>query len=210
MRDLVHRALALDLAFLFPGLAHQFGNLLLTIQGHSLHLGADTVARAQPAILHACERGAASLRILRHLFGDATPERAPVGPALLQIGELLRIPVREAGHQLEHDESDAQHADPIELAAFVPLVVAMTRALLAAVPVGVQGHVVLRIEAGPPKGLAVSFRPAAGSLPFPLAVGDSLRALQALATRGGAGPLPTAHAAGFVLPLGPVAGVAEA
>lgn len=177
-------ATALDLAFLAPGLTHQFGNLLLTIQGHALYLDADVVARVKPVLLHTCERGAGTLRILRHLLGGAEPERAEMGPVVLQVAELLRIPVREAGHSLTCPVAPAT-TPPVELGAFVPLLVAMVRGVCGVVPSGVRGTIELACDPSPPGALSVHFRPGADSLPFPLALHEPLRQLQAQSSRRG-------------------------
>lgn len=208
----MHPATALDIAFLAPGLVHQFGNLLLTIQGHSLHLEAETaaVARSQPAIRNACDRGAASLRILRHLLGDAGPERAAAGEAVGQLAELLRIPVREAGHSLECAGPDGRDAAVIELASFVPLAVALVRALVTAVPDGVRGNVRLSLQGGPPVVLAACFQPAAGSLPFPLATDQALRALRTEVARRGFRLQVGSRPDGITVQWPPATGVLEA
>lgn len=203
-------ATAHDLAFLAPGLVHQFGNLFLTIQGHSLHLDGATAPRAQPALLHACERGSATLRLVRHLLGDAGPERGDGGVAMAQLAELLRIPVREAGHALDVAEVPAARGATVDLASFVPLVVATVRTLVEAAPAGMRGVVAVGFAAAPPVRLHVTLRQAADSLPFPLALDDVVRQLRAVGSRRGwaHGIAPRTDGVEWVLPA--ASGVCEA
>jgi hypothetical protein len=185
----VHPANALDLAFLAPGLVHQFGNLLLTIQGHALPGGASPGAGAT-AVLHACARGSASLRLFRHLLGgESGADPADAADTVERLAELLRIPVRERGHSVEVTTAGGARF-AVDLAAMVPLVVAGTRALLGVVPANVAGTLVLgvrRDDLG--EGIVLRFRPAPGGLPFPLPTDEAGRAVRAAASR-----LPGRHA----------------
>jgi hypothetical protein len=191
---------AADLAFVAPGLVHQFGNLLFTIQGQALTLSAEALQRGRAAILTACERGSLSLRLWRHLLGDSGPDRAPVGAVVHALAELLRVPVREAGQLLHCDEAVPGHGAVVELGCFVPVAIAMVRTLVHAVPAGVQGTVTLASTA--PELLQVGFRAAAGGLPFPLALAAALPSLQALARRHGLDGALHGHREGFVLHAG--------
>ena len=123
----MHTATAHDLAFLTPGLVHQFGNLLFTIQGHAMHGAPTELERARAAIGGACERGGTSLRLVRHLLGGGPPERGAAAAAIVQLGELLRIPVRESGHVLEIDETRADTAVHVDLAWFTVISNAVPR-----------------------------------------------------------------------------------
>lgn len=208
----MHPAIAHDLAFLAPGLVHQFGNLLLTIQGHSLHLApeAGAVSRAKTVILNACDRGAGSLRILRHLLGGSAPEQAHSHDALALLVELLRIPVREAGHTLDDVTADDGDGQLVSLDAFVPLTVALVRILVGGVPHGVRGEVRLALAPGAALALVATFRPAAGSLPFPLATEAALRQLRAETARRGWPHRLESTPDGLVAHLPGVLGVMEA
>lgn len=179
----MHPANALDLAFLAPGLVHQFGNLLLTIQGHALPGGASPGAGAT-AVLHACARGSASLRLFRHLLGgESGTDPADAADTVERLAELLRIPVRERGHGVEvAPVGSARFA--VDLAAMVPLVVAGTRALLGVVPTNIAGTLVLglrRDDLG--EAIALRFRPAPGGLPFPLPTEEAARVVRAAGVR---------------------------
>ncbi len=205
----MHPATAFDLAFLLPGLSHQFGNLLFTVQGHAATCDAATLPRAKAAIGGACDRGAASLRLLRHVLGECPPEPAAAATALAQLAELLRIPVREAGHVFEADTNELRaSAASIELGSFAPLVLACVRALVHAAPDGLRG--VLRLAwSDDAQRLVLTLRPQAGGLPFPLALAEAATQLAARGlVRGGYALRATAT--GFELALPAVRGLAEA
>jgi hypothetical protein len=177
----VHPAHANDVAFLAPGLVHEFGNLLLSIQGQALQWNASG-SRAEPAILQSCERGAKALRLFRHLLGENGAEPASAGSTLAELAELLRVPVRERGHALE--VQPAAVAGVVDLASFVPLVVGGVRALLTAVPDGHRGTVAIALQQTA-EGIVVAVRhqAAAGALPFRPAADDAARYLRALIGR---------------------------
>lgn len=185
----MHPANALDLAFLAPGLVHQFGNLLLTIQGHALPGGAAPGTGAN-AVLHACARGSASLRLFRHLLGgESAADPADAADAVERLAELLRIPVRERGHGVEVlPVEGARFA--VDLAVVVPLVVAGVRALLGVVPANSAGTLGIGVRRdGTGEAILVRFRAAPGGLPFPLPADEAARAV-----RGAAPRLPGGHA----------------
>jgi hypothetical protein len=185
-RDPLPACCADDFAFLAPGLLHQFGNLFLTIHGNALVLDTEHVERAKAAIHGACERGGAALRSLRALLGEYGGERVDARVALRQLSELVRVPIREAGHGFEPDAPEAPVAGGrhvatmpmVELATFVPLVVRALRELLAAVPAGVTGVLTAGIAADRAIALLLRFRAPAGTLPFPLAMETARRQLQ--------------------------------
>ncbi len=170
------------IAFLAPGLVHQFGNLLLTIQGHALQLDRPPAAglgRAQQAILQASDRGGVSLRILRILLGEPGELQAPAAQLLEMFGELARVPVREAGHRLDL-LGDSAAGYQITANEFFPNVTAAVLEVLAAVPHGVRGR--LHIELAGARGCVdadIRFVTEAGNLPFPLQLGGRVAALAA-------------------------------
>lgn len=168
-----------SLAFLAPGLLHQLGNLLLTIQGNA-HCMAETAApRERQAILAASVRGAAALGVLRQLLGDGTRELAPVDRLFAQVLELSRTSLREAGHTLLDATVDCGAGAPTVVAApFVRAFTGLLGAFVAHVPAGVQ----IRIEPGLEcrhGGIAVWLdrRRDTGELPFPLPLDDLMRGL---------------------------------
>lgn len=182
------RANTETLAFVLPGLVHEFGNVLQTIQGQMLSVADPNVGDAQRAVLQATARGRASLEILRWLLGDpASPAADPV-TLLEQVGELVRVPMRQAQHLLELRLPSAGRAH-VDSADFVILVVETLRQLVAAVPRGVRGTMTLEL-AGAPAGPTVvhaQFAAMAGNLPFPLPLAElhqtlRLRAQQLRAT----------------------------
>jgi hypothetical protein len=174
------------IAFLAPGLVHQFGNLLLMMQGHAATLEPDTVARSRPALLGACERGSAGLRVFRQLLGDGEVSHLDAGAAATMLAELLRIPVREAGHTFELAPPTGAAGGHVELAAFVLLVVTGVQAVVRSVPSGVNGTVELALTGQ--QGLAtarIAFRAPAGTLPFPLPLAEAAARVGAAARRAG-------------------------
>jgi hypothetical protein len=182
MRTVVKNEPSESAAFLASGLIHQFGNLLFTIQGHTSVLDVATLPRSRTAIQTACDRGTASLRLFRHLLGEPGSSWLPIETAANLMLELLRVPVREAGHSLEA-KVVGQESSQVDLASFVPLMVATVRALIASVPTGVAGTLALAVQAdGGRAQLTATFRPPADSLPFPLgieAAADEVRRLVA-------------------------------
>jgi hypothetical protein len=185
----VHRSTADTIAFFAPGLVHQFGNLLLTIQGHALNLGAaeDQLERSRDAILGASDRGVVTLRLLRHLLGE--PTSAPVDAFALgeQLAELARVPVREAHQLLEWQRPKAAPSRClVEVGDFVPLVAETLRSLVSQVPHGVQGTISVALApAASDVHVLIRFRPEAGSLPFPLALDRLAAEVAATGRRSG-------------------------
>jgi len=179
----LHSACPHTLAFLAPGFVHQFGNLLFVVQGNAQALGQQGEGlRERGAILAAVERGGNALRVLRCLLGDPALAPAPADELLAQVGELLRVPLREARHALELVPADA--APHVEPRSFCAAVLEAVRGLVGVVPAGVQGTVALGPVAAAPHGVTVrvSFQVPAGTLPFPLASAEVAAAL------GGARP----------------------
>ncbi|MBL8735675.1 MAG: hypothetical protein JNL12_04550 [Planctomycetes bacterium] len=170
----MHRSTADTISFFTTGLVHQFGNLLLTIQGNALAFGGDAASaeRAREAILSASDRGALVLRLLRHLLGD--PAAVTVDAHMLgeQLVELARVPVREARQVLVWvPQKNATQSCPVDMGEFVPLVGEALRSLVHEVPTGVQGTVTVAVApALRDVHVLLRFEPVAGSLPFPLAL----------------------------------------
>jgi hypothetical protein len=170
------------IAFLAPGLVHQFGNLLLTIQGQALQFsgGDPGEVRAQQAILNASERGGTTLRILRILLGEPGDVPAPAAQLLELLAELVRVPVREAGHRIELVGNSV--ATTVAANEFFPVLTESTRQLLLAAPSGLSGR--LRIELATAAGgvhADLEFCAEVGSLPFPLQLDACVATLGAAA-----------------------------
>lgn len=170
----MHRSTADTISFFTSGLVHQFGNLLLTIQGNALTFGGDAASceRARDAILSASDRGALVLRLLRHLLGDPSTVAVDAHAVGEQLVELARVPVREAGHMVVWQAPrTAPSVSPVDMAEFVPLVAEALRCLVHEIPSGVQGTVSVAVAPTAREvHVLLRFEPAAGSLPFPLAL----------------------------------------
>lgn len=170
----MHRSTADTISFFTSGLVHQFGNLLLTIQGNALAFGGDTASaeRAREAILSASDRGALVLRLLRHLLGDPGTVAVDAHALGEQLVELARVPVREARQLVVwQPQKNANQACPVDMGEFVPLVGEALRSLVHEVPTGVQGTVTVAVApALRDVHVLLRFEPLAGSLPFPLAL----------------------------------------
>lgn len=167
-----------------PGLVHQFGNLFLTVQGFGLALSPATADQARPALLAASERGAGSLRLLRLLLGESEGGIVALGPVAEQLAELLRVPVREAGHGFELQVAAGSGGRRVPAAAWVPPLVTAVWALVRAVPDGVRGRMRADFAADGREATArLSFHADSGSLPFPLATVAAAEQVAAAAGR---------------------------
>lgn len=157
---------AADLAFLAPGFVHQLGNVLFAMQGHVLQADAAAAGPALQAIAGQVDRGTSALRLVRHVLGDAGPEPALAARTLGELAELLRVGAREAGVRFELTVAETS-SRAVDLASFVPAVVAAVRSLLAGIPAGLPA--VVRAEwSDADARLRLAVAPQPGSLPFPL------------------------------------------
>lgn len=160
-------------SFFLPGLVHQFGNLLLTVQGHVLHLDEPGIQRMQEAVMGVVQRGSASLQVMRALLGEQTGAAGSAGDLIEQLVELGRVPSRERGITLELAETD-EAAEPVWVAA-EPFVLACAETLrrwMRSMPIGTSGKTTVTFRPAPAGGALVTlaFELAAGSLPFPMAL----------------------------------------
>jgi hypothetical protein len=207
----VHRSPADAVAFFAPGLVHQFGNLLLTIQGHALGLPAsrseaeraEPPGRARDAILTAAERGGRSLQLLRRLLGE--PEGAPADACelLTELVEIARVPVREARQLLEWSSAGVVRGSLwVDASACAQLFGAALLGLLRAVPDGARGTVRVGLRGdGAAVAVRLAFAPQAGSLPFPLPTAAAVAELEAFAAGQGHAAACIATANGIELRL---------
>lgn len=184
----MHRSTADTIAFFAPGLVHQFGNLLLTIQGHALNLTPvdEPLSRSRDAILGASERGGATLRLLRQLLGE--PASVPQDVFVLgeQLVELARVPVREARQLLEWHRQEGTGRCLVEVGDFVPIVAETLHTLVVAIPTGVMGSIGVRIAATAQDVLVtMQFAPAPGSLPFPIGLDELAEQVNRIGRRHG-------------------------
>lgn len=165
------------IAFYLSGLVHQFGNLLLTIQGNALGIGRGASERQKEAILNASGRGAATLELLRMLLGHDTYGVQAAEPLLAQMLELSRIPLRERGWTTRLNTQDGA---PIAVASatFVRASASGLRWLAEMVPEGAAGVIDVRLASVSREcSLRLSFEAAPGALPFPLPLAELVAAL---------------------------------
>ena len=156
-------------AFFLPGLVHQFGNLLLTVQGNVLHVQPDGIDAMRESVLGAVKRGSASLDIVRALLGDESKDVGLAASLLDELSELARVPLRERGLTLAVEQSDADHAW-VYSSTFVTVCAHALRSWVMALPAASDGAVLMRTNRASDGRFAVqlSFQPTPGSLPFPL------------------------------------------
>ena len=190
----VSPATAADLAFLAPGLVHQLGNLFFGLQAHALQADPQAAGPALQAIAGVADRGGACVRLLRHALGDGSAEPGEARRAVADLGELLRVAMREAGHRLETAAGEAG-GRIVDLAQFVPGALAALRSVCAALPTGMEATV--RLAWSDPLGeLEVAVAPASGNLPFPVPYDGVAAAWNARAADSGWALRATATAAG--------------
>lgn len=165
-----------SLAFLAPGLLHHLGNVLFTIQGNAQALGSADVpaSRELTAVLGAVERGAHALRVLRGLLGDPAAPQADASGLLDQLGDLLRVPVREARQSFELRHSARRLPVLVDPSEFCRIVVDLVQGLVAILPNGVHGTVVVDLfdQGEGHVTVRVAFQPPTGALPFPIPTED--------------------------------------
>lgn len=170
------------LAFLAPGLVHQFGNVLLSIQGQAHLLDVDNVDRGRAAIRAAAERGAGGLDVLRHLTGEPASAPQPLATTLERFAELVRVPLREAGSSLELRAPGLPAFVMVDPANVVLLLAETTRRLLGFLPSRSGGHI--ELDAALVDGAVLTtlrFVRANGTLPFPLPTEELLAGVVATA-----------------------------
>lgn len=157
-------------AFYLPGLAHQLGNLLLTVQGNVLHLQPEDLERAQRSLFEAVERGGASLAILRAWTGEDCSPPQEASPLLVRLIELARVPAREQGLTISLRDEQPVGAW-VSTDSFVRLCSEAIWRVASHIPAGTEG--VIGVSAQPADGggvaVRVGFELGDGSLPFPLA-----------------------------------------
>lgn len=172
---LVQAAPTETLAFAAPGLVHRFGNAVFTIQGHAQLLDGDGPhTQKRDTILAAADRCAATLLVMRSLIGPVGDPPQDALSLLTALAEILRVPVREAGHVLELVAPTKPVERLVDGGLFCSAVIETVRQFVAALPGGHSGTFELHLaNAGRTTlGLAVTFRAKAGSLPFPLPVAE--------------------------------------
>ncbi len=176
------------LAFLVPGLLHQFGNSFLSIQGAAFLIAEGSAQRSRDAVNAAVQRGAANLDLMRFLAGESASAAANGLAVLERLCEVLRVPLREANHAFAVRVAPSAGTAMVDPSHLVVLTADAVVRLVRSLPPGVHGTVVIGADTPNGRGFGVSvhFEFAAGTLPFPIAVADLPEQLRSLGARRGA------------------------
>lgn len=177
-------------SFFLPGLIHQFGNLLLTVQGHVLHLQPDGIKRMQDAVLGVVQRGGASLQVVRALLGEQTGATGAAGDLVTQVVELGRVPARECGMSLELRGEPLAHEVWVPAEPFVLACAEALRRWVHGIPTGSCGVITVQLSSVSAGQVVVhyGFEAKVGSLPFPIAADEVLHDIgEFLEAAGGTG-----------------------
>jgi hypothetical protein len=174
-------------SFFLPGLVHQFGNLLLTVHGHVLHLDEQGIKRMQDAVLGAVQRGSASLQVVRALLGEQTGATGSGSDLVLQVVELGRVPARECGISLELRGDTPSEAVWVAAEPFVLACAETLRLWIQSVPSGSAGAATVSYQSDGAGGSRVQlgFESAVGSLPFPMSSEEVVRAVASQVQKAG-------------------------
>jgi len=211
-----HESNGLDreaLIFIAPGLVHRLGNAMFTIQGHvQLMADVESSPADRQTILQEARRGSRALTLMRTLVGHEQVDSEAAADVLVVVGELLAIPVREAGHTLVVQPAGAVGSRAIRPGTFYPAVIHAVRLLLQALPQGRPAGIELRVDAGEHEQVevAVRFVPQEGNLPFPLAMDGVVEELRVVLARLRGRPALRMTSRGFVVTFGAQGGRAEA
>ena len=189
------------LALLAPGVVHQLGNVMFTIQGHA-QLGAGA-AMEHDAILRAARRGSETVRLLRALLGDAVPIPVGLDTLLEQVAELVRVSLREQGRQLQLLPSEHPGANwNVDLHTTAPLLLLALQQFALALPPVASVLTMRRCgAANESPRVRLAYVCGEGQLPFPLAGADLLSAIAAAAKRRGVQVVVRLRDAGLELSL---------
>jgi len=135
--------------------------------------------RERQAILTASERAGSVLRLWRWLLGDPMPATEPAAELLAALGEILRVPLREAQQGLQLQGLEQASGRRVEAATFALAICSAVHTLLRELPNGIQGTVVLALLEPTPGELRVrlQFLPPADTLPFPIPTAALLAAM---------------------------------
>lgn len=166
-------------AFFLPGLIHQFGNLLLTVQGHVLHLDEQGIKRMQDAVLGVVQRGSASLQVARALLGEQAGATGLAADLVMQVVDLGRVAARERGISLDMRGDNPTEAIWVAAEPFVMAFGEALRRWIESAPNGSTGTATVSFQSDGAGGIVVhlGFEPASGNLPFPLASEEVVRCM---------------------------------
>lgn len=155
--------------WLAPGLAHQLGNALFTLQGRArlLALGEPgRLADDSRAIQEGVERAGATLHLLRWLLDDGRTVATPVVEVLQIYAEAARVSLRDHGIALEVAADGEPTVALVDPGAVCRLVTATLREFAALVG-GTHGTLRIRLQVQGEVHLGFDFVPAAGSPAVP-------------------------------------------
>lgn len=192
-------------SFFLPGLVHQFGNLLLTVQGHVLHVDLQAPERMQDAVLGAVQRGSAALRVVRALLGEDAGSTESASELVVQIADMARVPARECGVTLELRDHELDPVVWVHAEAFVVCCADAIRLWIQCVPSGSTGVVTISMDARTTGGVIVRlcYGPADGRLPFPMAATEVVSLLNAQMVDAGDSARAMPDGGGLELSFGP-------
>lgn len=172
---------AAALWWLAPGLAHQLGNALFTLQGR-----ARLLAMAEPgrladdsrAIQEGVERAGASMHLLRWLIEDGRAQAVPVAHVLHLYADAARVPLRDHGAALELEGLAEAAPASVDPGSICRLLTAALREFGAAAG-GSHGTVRIALKVDGEVRLGLDYVPAAGAPPFPRDADGLLERLRA-------------------------------
>ena len=167
-------------SFFLPGLVHQFGNMLLAVQGHVLHVEEGGIKSMQGLVLDVVQRGSQNLQVVRAILGEQTGAAGSASDLFVQIVELGRVPARECGITLQLSEPQKADVIWVDAEPFVFLCADTLRRWIQGVPSGVSGSAHLSLTSDGKGGARVRFGfvACAGSLPFPLPTPEVAHAIE--------------------------------
>lgn len=144
-----------------PGVVHQLGNVLFTLQGRAQ---LQPPGNTRDQMLDAVRRAQEAAQVLRWAIGDGIEAPVAAGTAVARIVDAMRTAYRERGITLHctHASGDAT-VDPIGLTR---LLGATCQALTAGMPGGT-----VAIQCREDQGtiwIGFAIQTAPGSLPFPI------------------------------------------
>ncbi|MFM1872480.1 MAG: hypothetical protein RL398_1902 [Planctomycetota bacterium] len=185
---------------LLPGIVHQLGNLLFTIQGNA-HLHAGTPEG--DAIQRAAGRGAGIVTLLRGMLGDAIPQPVSADELLHMIVELTRVGLRERGCQLTVGATPDAPSPSVDLQRAAQMVLVCLQHFVQGLPAGTLGAVtVARVPVcSGAFRVRFGFVPAEDQLPFPVLNSDLVGVLVAAGRRHGIRLVPALRTSGFEVEL---------
>jgi len=186
------------LSFYLPGLVHQFGNLLLTVQGQVVHVETENIERMQDSVLSAVRRGGASLQVMRVLLGEQIGTTGSAFDLLSNITDLGRVPARECGVTIESRGKQQEPAMCVRAEPFVVAVAETLRRWIKAMRAAQAEVATITLESDGAGHVRVQFghEALAGSLPFPMPAAAVAKAVSSLVQGNGASVTTLAAGAG--------------